>query len=57
VVLEILGVKKEDIMISAYGEAVEVTADNAQRKYPKTIEPPQKVNTDTAKSTYLNSIL
>jgi HSP20 family protein len=57
VVMEIPGVKKEDIKINAYGEAVEVTANNAQRKYHKTIELPKEANTDTAKSTYHNGIL
>ena len=57
VVLELPGVKKEDIKINTYGEAVEVTANNAQRKYHKTIELPKEANTDTAKSTYHNGIL
>ena len=57
VVLELPGVKKEGIKISAYDEAVEVTANNAQRKYHKTIELPKEANTDTAKSTYHNGIL
>ena len=57
VVLELPGVNKEDIKINAYGEAVEVTANNAQRKYHKTIELPKEANTDTAKSTYHNGIL
>jgi HSP20 family protein len=57
VVLELPGVKKEDIKISAYGEAVEVTANNTQRKYHKTIDLPKEANTDTAKSTYHNGIL
>jgi HSP20 family protein len=57
VVLEIPGVKKEDISINAYDGAVEVTANNPQRKYHKTIELPQDANTATAKSTYQNGIL
>ena len=57
VVLEMPGVKKEDIKISTYGAAVEVTANTAQRKYHKTIELPKEVNIDTAKSTYHNGIL
>lgn len=57
VVLELTGVKKEEIMINAYGETVEVTANNAQRKYHKTIELPREANTDNAKSTYQNGIL
>ena len=45
VVLELPGVKKEGIKISAYDEAVEVTANNAQRKYHKTIELSKEANT------------
>jgi HSP20 family molecular chaperone IbpA len=37
-VLEIPVVKKEDIRINAYVEAVEVTANNAHSNYHKTIE-------------------
>ena len=57
VVLEMPGVKKEDIRINAYDGAVEVTASNPQRKYHKTIDLPQDANTETAKSTYHNGVL
>jgi HSP20 family protein len=57
VVLEIPGVKKEDIKINAYDGTVEVTANNSQRKYHKTIDLPQDANTETAKSTYHNGVL
>ncbi len=57
VVLEIPGVKKEDIKLSAYDEAVEVTANNPQRKYHKVIDLPKEANPKTAKSTYQNGIL
>ena len=57
VVLEIPGVKKEDISLSAYDEAVEVTANNPQRKYHKIIDLPKEANAQTAKSTYQNGIL
>jgi HSP20 family protein len=57
VVLEIPGVKKEDIKINAHDGAVEVTASNPQRKYHKTIDLPQDANTETAKSTYHNGVL
>jgi HSP20 family protein len=57
VVLEIPGVKKEDIKINAHDGAVEVTANNPQRKYHKTIDLPQDANTETAKSTYNNGVL
>jgi HSP20 family protein len=51
------GVKKEDIKVNAYDQAVEVTANNAQRKYHKTIDLPKEANPETAKSTYNNGIL
>jgi HSP20 family protein len=57
VVLEVPGVKKEDIKVNAYDQAVEVTANNAQRKYHKTIDLPKEANPETAKSTYNNGIL
>lgn len=57
VVMEILGVKKEDIKINAYGETVEVTADNPQRKCHKTIGLPPETDIETARSRYNNGIL
>ena len=43
VVLEMPGIKKEDIKINAYDEKVEIkTADNAQRKYHKIIDLPKQ---------------
>jgi HSP20 family protein len=57
VVLEIPGVKKEDIKINAFDEAVEVIANNLQRKYHKTIDLPKEANPETAKSIYQNGIL
>ena len=57
VVMEILGVKKEDIKIDAYDETVEVTADNPQRKYHKTIGLPPETDIETARSRYNNGIL
>lgn len=57
VVMEILGVKKEDIKINAYGETVEVTANNPQRKSHKTIGLPPETDIETARSRYNNGIL
>ena len=57
VILEIPGVKKEDIKIKTFDEAVEVTANNPQRKYHKIIDLPKEANPQTAKSTYQNGIL
>jgi HSP20 family protein len=58
VVLEIPGIKKEDIKVNAYNEKVEIkTAENAQRKYHKVIDLPKQADIETARSTYNNGIL
>ena len=60
VVLEMPGIKKEDIKINAFDGSVEVIADNnsnAQRKYHKTIKLPEDADIETARSTYNNGIL
>src|SRR3954452_9784592 len=58
VVLEMPGIKKEDIKINAYDEKVEIkTAEKAQRKYHKVIDLPKQADIETARSTYNNGIL
>jgi HSP20 family protein len=57
VVLEMPGVKKEDIKVNAYDGAIEVSSNDPQRKYRKTIELPQEADLETAKSSYNNGIL
>ncbi len=57
VILEIPGVKKDDIKINAYVGIVEVIANNSLRKYHKSIELPDDADTETARSTYNNGIL
>jgi HSP20 family protein len=58
VVLEIPGIKKEDIKINAYDEKVEIkTADSSERKYHKILDLPKQADLDTARSTYTNGIL
>lgn len=58
VVVEMPGIRKEDIKINAYDSQVEVkTADNAQRKYHKNIELPEEADIETARSIYNNGIL
>jgi HSP20 family protein len=58
VVLEMPGIKKEDIKINAYDEKVEIkTSKNAQRKYHKIIDLPKQADIETARSTYNNGIL
>jgi len=57
VILEMPGVKKEDIKVNVNGESVEVYSNDPQRKYHKTIELSQEVDIETARSTYNNGIL
>ena len=58
VILEMPGIKKEDIKINAYDEKVEIkTSDNAQRKYHKILDLPKQADLETARSTYNNGIL
>jgi len=57
VVLEMPGVKKENIKVNAYDGAIEVSSNDPQRKYHKTIGIPQEVDIETAKSSYNNGIL
>jgi HSP20 family protein len=58
VVVEMPGIDKKDIKISAYDTSVEIsTDDTAQRKYRSMIELPPEVDTETVKSTYNNGIL
>ncbi|MER5174766.1 MAG: archaeal heat shock protein Hsp20 [Candidatus Nitrosocosmicus sp.] len=57
VVLEMPGIKKEDIKINAYDGAVEVTANDPQRKYHKKIELPHDADIETARSIYNNGVL
>ena len=58
VVLEMPGIKKEDIKINAYEQKVEIkTADNTERKYHKILDLPKSADIETARSTYNNGIL
>lgn len=57
VVLEMPGIRKEDIKINAYESQVEIIADNSQRKYHKAIDLPNDIDIETARSTYNNGIL
>ena len=58
VVLEMPGIKKEDIKINAYVEKVEIkTTDNAQRKYHKVLNLPKSADIETTRYTYNNGIL
>ena len=57
VILEIPGVKKEDIKVNANDKFVEINANDSQRKYHKTLDLPDNVDINTASSMYNNGIL
>ena len=58
VVVEMPGIRKEDIKVKAYDSQVEVTTSkDAQRKYHKNIELPELAEVETARSAYNNGIL
>jgi len=57
VIVEMPGVKKEEIKINATEGTVEITTTGSQRKYHKTIEIPLEGDIDSASSKYNNGIL
>ncbi len=57
VVIEMPGVKKENIKINAYNSSVEVTTDDPSRRYHEVIDLPPEADIETAKSNYNNGIL
>ena len=58
VVVEMPGIDKKDIKISAYDSSVEISTTNkSERKYRSVIELPPEADTETVKSTYNNGIL
>jgi HSP20 family protein len=57
VIVEMPGIKKEDIKINATEDVVEIMTTGSQRKYHKTIELPPEADIDSARSNYNNGIL
>jgi HSP20 family protein len=58
VLVEVPGINKKDIKISAYDSSVEVSTTNtSERKYRSVIELPPEADTETVESTYKNGIL
>jgi HSP20 family protein len=58
VILELPGIKKQNINISVYDYALEITATDLEiRRYHRVIQLPPDADTDTGKSTYENGIL
>jgi HSP20 family protein len=58
VTVEMPGITKQDIKVSAYEGVVEVsTIEKAKRKYHRIIDLPSETDIETARSTYSNGIL
>ena len=57
VILEMPGVSKDKIKISAYDNSVEIKSNDPQRKYHQVIDLPPEADIETAKSSYKNGIL
>lgn len=57
VIVEMPGVRKEDIKINAYDGAVEIATDDPKRKYHQVINLPPEADIETARSIYNNGIL
>jgi len=57
VIVEMPGIRKEEIKINATETMLEVKSTNSQRKYFKIIDLPPEADLDTAKSTYNNGII
>ena len=57
VIVEMPGIKKENIKINAYENSVEIISDDPQRKYHKVIDLPPEADIETVKSLYNNGIL
>jgi HSP20 family protein len=51
------GVSKENIMVNAHDNSVEVTTTDPERKYHEVVEVPPETDIETVKSTYKNGIL
>jgi HSP20 family protein len=57
VVMEMPGVKEEDISINAYDGKLEVLTNAPSRNYRKLVELPHDTDTETARFTYNNGVL
>ncbi|MDN5846413.1 MAG: Hsp20/alpha crystallin family protein [Candidatus Nitrosocosmicus sp.] len=57
VVVEMPGVKKENIKVNAYDSSVEISTDNPNRKYHEVFDLPPEADLETASSNYNNGIL
>ena len=56
-VIELPGVRKEDIQLDCTESSITVTVDTESRKFRKTMPMSTKIDSDTAKAEYNNGIL
>lgn len=56
-ILEMPGVKKEDIRLDLHGNNLKISSSDEKRKYKRTLEIPLDAEVDSARSTYNNGIL
>ena len=57
VVIEMPGVPKDKIKLSAYQDKLEITSHDPERKYHEIVEIPPQADIETIKSSYNNGIL
>lgn len=57
IIAEMPGISKENIRINAYDGNVEIKSEDPKRRYHRTIEVPEDIDIESAKSTYNNGIL
>ena len=57
VVIEMPGVPKDKIKLSAYQDKLEITSQDPERKYHEIIEIPPQADIETIRSSYNNGIL
>lgn len=57
VIVEMPGVKKENIKVNTFDSSVEISSDDPQRKYHEVIDLPPEADIETASSRYNNGIL
>jgi HSP20 family protein len=57
IVAEMPGISKEKIKIDAYEKYVEIMSEDPNRKYHKTIEVPDDIDIESARSNYNNGVL
>ena len=57
VIVEMPGIKKENIKINAYENSLEIISVDPQRKYHKVIDLPPEADIETARCAYKNGIL